>query len=249
MSNNKTKIIFSLFAVLAVLYAVNIYLTKNVSGILIKKPAKLSFMTIEAPKDQCQNCFDANNITKMIDSTHNIKYKSNSVPYSNALSQKYIEKYNIKNLPAVVVSGDIKNENVLPAWKALSGKEKNGRIVIEDLLPYYDIVSGKVKGVINAILIKDETCKNCFNENEYINILGRFGMVIGDTKTYDISSKEGEAFVQKYEITKIPTLILSPDAGDYPGFISSWKDVGTIGKDGWFIFREVQKLNLQYKKL
>lgn len=249
MSYNKTKIVFVLFAVLATLYAVNIFLTKNISDAIIDTPAKVSFMVIEPPKDQCENCFDAEKVIKMVDANGNIKYRSSNISYGSAFSKKYIKTYDIKNLPAVIVSGDIANKNISSLWKILSGEEKNGRIVIENLLPYYDIESGEVKGIMSAILLKDKTCKNCFDENKYTDALGRFGMFVGKTDTYDIASKDGKMLVRKYSITKIPALILSPDAGDYPGFASSWKDVGTIEKDGWFVFREAQKLDTKYESI
>ena len=249
MYYNKTQIIFTLFTILTVLYAVNIFLTKSISDILVATPVKVSFVIIEPPKDRCENCFDADNVAKMIKTAHNIKYTSSRMLYTSRLSQKYIETYGIRNLPAVVVSGDIANKNLMSAWKALSGEKRNGRIVIDNLLPHYNIESDKVKGVISAVLIKDKTCKKCFDENKYINILGKFGMVVGNTEVYDVASNKGRAFVRKYFITKIPTLILSPDAGDYPGFAASWADVGTIEKDGWFIFRKVQKLSKEYKNI
>ena len=249
MRYNKTQIIFVLFGALAVLYAVNIFLTKGVFDVLVDAPAKISFTIIEPPENGCESCFDANKIVKMVDTAHDIKYKAKSMSYDNVLSQKYIEMYGIKNLPAVVVSGDIANEKVVSAWSALSGREKDGRIIIENLLPYYDVESGEVKGVVSALLIKDDTCKECFDENTYINIIERFGMVIGNKTTYDVASNEGKSLIKEYAITKIPTLILSPNTRDYPNFESLWKEVGTIEGNGWFVFREVQRLSPQYKQL
>lgn len=249
MRYNKISIIFALLTALGVLYAANIFFTKSVSDAIVDTPAKVSFMIIEPPKDKCENCFAGDSIIEMIDSAYNIKYKSTNIPYDSKFSRKYIETYDIKNLPAVVVSGDIANEKVVPAWNALSGEERNDHIVIENLLPYYDIESSEVKGIIDVTLLKDEKCKDCFDENKYVDILKRFGLTIGDTTVYDIASAEGSALVQTYAITKVPTVILSSDAGDYPNFASSWKEIGTVEQDGRFVFREVQKLNLEYKKL
>lgn len=250
MDYNKTRIIFVLFFVLAVFYFANILLTQSVYDALIDKPVKISFMILEPPKEGCENCFEANKIIQRIDSSHNIKYKSESISYDNALSQKYIETYDIKNLPAIIISGNIENKKITSAWNALFGEKRNERIIIENLLPYYDLKSGRVKGVISATLIKDATCENCFDENTYINILrGQFGVFISDTTVYDIASKDGKALVQKYAISKVPTLILSPETKEYSSLVSSWTEVGTIEKDGWFIFREVQKLNLNYKDI
>ncbi len=251
MNYNKTQILFALFAILAILYATNIFFTRSISNAIIDTPVKLSFTIIQPPNGGCKGCFNGNEISKMVNTSHNIKYTNSSMPYSSALSQKYIKDYGIKNLPAVIVSGDIANEKILPAWKALYGKEKNGRIIIENLLPYYDIKTGSVKGIVDTVLLEDGKCKKCFSGDKYIDIIvKRFGMTIGKNVTYDISSVEGNALVKKYNIVKVPMLMLSSDAESYPGFASSWKkEVGTIEKDGKFIFREVQKISPDYKKI
>ena len=96
--------------------------------------------------------------------------------------------------------------------------------------------------------MKDKTCKKCFDENRYLAILKRTGVVIGNSTVYDIASPQGKALLKKYRIAKIPTLVLSASANDYPGFAVSWKQVGSQEKDGWFVFREVQKMG-KYKTL
>lgn len=216
---------------------------------MIDVPAKVSFAIIEGPEDACSKCFDAKTISTTIDSAYNIKYKTKNISYSSPLSQQYIEKYNIQNLPAVVVTGDITNEKVLAAWEALAGKEVNNGIVIENLLPYYDIQSAMVKGMITATLVKDATCVECFDENVYITILQNFGLVVSNTKVVDIASPEGQTLVAQYAIIKVPTLILSPDTNEYPTFISAWAEVGTRENDGNLVLRDVEKINPQFKEL
>ena len=66
--------------------------------------------------------------------------------------------------------------------------------------------------------------------------------------TYDISSKEGKELIARYKITKIPIIILSPDASAYPSFISAWDGVGTKETNGWFIMRNPELLGT-YKDL
>jgi len=249
MKYNKIQIPFALLGVLAILYAVNIFITHKASDALIVKPVQLSFMVIEAPKDTCQNCFDIQKVIKTLDARYDIKYASNNIAYNDPLSHNYIKLYDIKNLPAIVVSGDVNNKDITSAWQILSTRNKNGHIIIGSLLPDYSIADKKVKGLIDAVLLKDATCKNCFDTNEYIAILQRSGIVFNSIKTYDIASAQGKALVKKYSIVKIPAVLLSPNAGDYPRFTSSWKQVGNVGKDGWFIFRNVEKFNPKYEKI
>ncbi len=245
----KTQIVLGLLVFLAVLYGVNIFLTQKLSGVLIDKPAKISFAILLPPPDKCADCFDAESIIKMIDTAHNIKYTSQRLAYNSPLSSKYIDTYGIENLPALIVSGDIDNKKVTAAWTALAGRKKNQRVVIASQLPYYNIASSQVKGIVSTVLLTDDTCADCFDANEYLTALARFNIVLNDTAVYDIASDSGAELVQKYDITRVPTLILSPDVADYEGFASSWSEVGTIAPDGWFVFREVQKLSSQYQEI
>jgi len=247
---NGKKLTLGLLLVLAVFYAGNIFLINKVSNNLIDKPVKLSFMVLEPPEDKCDgNCFNADKIGEVVKASHNIEYKTITLAYSNTLAKEYIKKYNIKTLPAIVISGDIKNEKIQSAWKALTGEERNNSIVMENLLPYFDIEQNTTKGILEAILIKDSSCTDCFNEEQYLKDLKKFGLIIGKSTIYDFNSDKGLELVKKYKIKKLPTFLLSPNTTDYSGFKDSWTTVGTIENDGWYIFRSVEKLNLKYKEL
>ena len=249
MKYTKTHLFYAIIGVLALLYAVNIYYTRELTTALVELPVKLSFVVIQGPENACKNCFDAKSIVQSLETSQKTTYKTRVFSFDDPISLQYIEKYRIENLPAIIVAGDTTNEKVAGAWTSLSGKEINKSVVLENLLPYYDLKTAKVKGVINAILIKDATCEKCFDENIYLNILKNFGLIINDTSTYDVGSPEGKTFVEKYTITKVPTLILSSGTQAYPNFINSWSEVGTIEEDGTLILRDVQKINTQYKEL
>ncbi|HLC48694.1 MAG TPA: hypothetical protein VJI13_06480 [Candidatus Norongarragalinales archaeon] len=45
-----------------------------------------------------------------------------------------------------------------------------------------------------------------------------------------------------YNITKIPTVLVSPESKDYPAFMTVYKQIGGFEKDGWFVFRNFQVL-------
>lgn len=245
----RRNVLYVLLAVLVLLYGVNMFTVQEASKVLIGTPTKLTFLIIEPPKTSCSDCFDGNKIAQMVDKAHKISYNVKTISYGSAVTKKNIEMYNLKNLPAVIVSGDITDKGVTNAWKALAGETKKGSIVIENLLPYYDLQTNTVRGVVNAILLKDKTCTSCFDEQQYIKTLKRFGINMSNVKTYDIASKQGRELVNKYAITKVPMVILSSGVGAYPSFSTSWKTVGTIEKDGSYVFRNVQKISQSYKKI
>ena len=54
--------------------------------------------------------------------------------------------------------------------------------------------------------------------------------------------------LKKYNITKVPVILISPDAGVYSGFVSAWPQVGDVSGDGWYIMRKPEALGT-YKDL
>ena len=80
-------------------------------------------------------------------------------------------------------------------------------------------------------------------------ILSRFGMVFSAEKTVDVADKEGKNLIKKYAITNVPTIILSPETKKYHSIAKVWPQVGTIEKDGSFIFRKMETIRANYRDL
>jgi len=250
MKFNKSYLLAVLLILLGVLYVANVFSISKVASLLIEKPVKLSFTIIAPSKSQCEKCFDSDKILNLIKDSHNVKISNKKMITEDSLSyKKIIEEYEIRNLPALIVSGDISDERILGAWKTFKGKEKLDKIIIQDLLPLYDLEEEKIKGIVDVVVLVDGTCKECFDGNQYLEITNRLGMASSGFNIYDITSTKGAEYVQKYKITKVPALLLSSDASDYPGFAASWGEVGTVEDDGTFVLREVQKIGGGFKEI
>ena len=243
------KIFLGLFGVLVILYGVNIYNTNKLYTGLVDEPVELDFVVIDISENKCQECADPDQVIKVIDSSHNIDYKIKTLDSTEEIAQNYIRQYNIQNLPAVIVMGDIENKKITGAWKALPTKQKSDAVVIENLLPYYNIASETVNGVVDITLLTDESCDNCFDEKLYLNIFKQFGIKVGQITSYDLSSDKGRELVSKYSIDKLPTVLVSPEVKVYKRLVDTWSQVGTRESDGWLVLREVQKLTADYKTL
>lgn len=253
MRLNKLQLLLGLFIILGALYGFNIFNVNKTLSLIVERPAKVSFTVIAPDKEQCGSCFDAGLIVDSIGSLENVKATGRKVVSANDLIFKsLVDRYKIKNLPAIVVSGDVADRRISGIWKSLQAKEENGNMVIQNLFPFYDLAQQEPKGVVEAVLLKDKTCQNCFDESQYLGAVSRLGLFVESSAVYDIASAEGYALAEKYRIAKVPALLLSPDANDYPGFASLWEEVGTREKDGWFVFREVQKVgeyrNFQFNR-
>jgi hypothetical protein len=246
---NPIKILYTLLGLLVIFYAANIYITANLSAALIDKPVKIAFVIIQPQAGDCKDCFDPNRVVEMMKTSHNITYKTTVLDYSSPLATKYISMYDIKTLPAVIITGDIANEKLTNAWGVLTAKLVKDARIIENLLPYYDIASATVKGLVAVTVLTDGTCQKCFDAQQYLSMLKRLGLQLGKTNTYDISTAEGKALVEKYNIQKLPTMLISPDVSVYKNFVTAWSEVGTVSDDGWLVLREVQKISPDYKSL
>ena len=246
---NSQKAFVVLLAILAILYAANIYTTSKLYAALVVEPIELSFILIPSPDGSCSECVDPQAVVDVIDKNHNVEYDTSITEFNSPVGEKYTEMYEIKNLPAIIVSGDIEENTILGSWESLGGRSVDDRIVIENLLPYYDLASDSVRGIVDAILLNDASCTDCFDVNLYQNIFKQFGVRAGEITVYDIASKEGSSLVQQYSIKKVPTILISPEVEVYQGIINTWDQVGTIEDDGWLILREVQKLSPEFKSL
>lgn len=247
----KIYLFLVLFVLLGILYAVNIFNLNKASKMLIETPVNLSFVVIAPEKSECSDCFDVQKIIKNISSVKNIKVSVKKISDLDNFTVGMIKRYEIKNLPAILVSGDIDDKRILGAWVFFGGKKYKDKIVIQNLLPYYDIDKKKIKGIVDLTLIKDSKCTNCFPEKEYISMLKRRNMFFGKITTYDRFSAKGSSIIKKYKIKEIPTFVLSKNASDYPGFSKSWTAVGTKEEDGSFVLRGVQKISngLKFEKI
>ena len=71
-----------------------------------------------------------------------------------------------------------------------------------------------------------------------------------DSEKYvEIDSLEGKKIKSDYNITKIPTIILSEEILDYDGINVLLDKTGTIEKDKVFIFREINQLQVKYQEI
>lgn len=244
------KIFVGLALILVVMYGANIYTTNRLSAALIEKPVELSFVLLPAPAAECDSCPDPALVVEAIDNTHNIAYETEVIDYSSKIGQKYLSMYDIQRLPALIVSGSITDERMKGAWPVFSGRTVDDVIVIDNLKPFYDLSNKQMRGVVELTLVTDSTCGNCFDANVYTDMIQRLGIVIGNTNVYDKSTSDGAAIISKYGVTKLPTVIVSPEAAVYNGFTDLWRQqVGTVENDGFFVFREVQKISSEYQAI
>jgi hypothetical protein len=164
---------------------------------------------------------------------------------ASADGKRLMDAYKIVTLPAAVLSSDLKEYDfIVEAWDNVGDRGPDGSYVVRNPQPpYYNITSGKVVGHVNIVSITDIACKTCYNVSIFNEIFpASFGVTFADKKSADKDSVEGKKLIAQYNITKVPTIILTGDMNVYPALLQVWPRIGSTEKDGAFVFRNIDSL-------
>ncbi len=225
------------------------------SGISAKieaaKPAELDLIRIVP---DCSECFDIENAVNFIKSQYGVEIISEkSLDAESAEAKLLISKYGIERLPTLLVKGEISKNKELKQFFDTVGAQKDDYVILTAIPPVYiETATGKAVGKVDLINIIDGSCTSCYDISLQKQIVVGYGVHVSSDATYDVSSEQGNTLIKKYNITKVPTMLLSPDAGEYETFKAVWQQIpaGSIESDGWFVFRNMQALrNISYKDL
>lgn len=196
--------------------------------------------------DSCEVCIDVSSIVDSFKQMGVAITNWEKVEYNSVEGRELISKYGVKQSPAVLISEDIDYyEAVSQSLAQLDLVKKDGYYVLHSVVPpYRNLVTNKIEGLIDLIMLEDESCTGCYDVSVNKQILARFGMAIGSEKVYDVSSAEGEKLVLKYNIEKVPMIIVSPEGEAYDSFVGVWSQVGSIEGDGWFVMRSPEVIGV-----
>ncbi len=173
-----------------------------------------------------------------------------TVEYNSGEGKQLINKFGVREIPALIISKDILDyDSVKQVWSQFNTTEKEGFYALHSTFPpYIDVSTDKVVGLVNLIMLDDKSCDVCYDVLVNKRVLARFGIAIDKEFSYDINSDEGKGLIKKYKITKVPVIILSPEAEVYTSFDQVWTQVGTVENDGWYVMRNPEVLGT-YKDL
>lgn len=203
-------------------------------------------VTAEVILSGCEQCWDTNGfLANMQGDGVNIERTLYYQPDS-AEARQMIEKYNITRLPTVVLSSQLLNySHVVPRWMVIGSMEADGSFVLRvPNPPYVELPSGHVRGEVELIELVDSGCAACYDVGKQKQALGeQFGIAFGKVTRQDVAGPDGRALVEKYNITAVPTVLLSPELGAYLFADGLWAQLGDRAADGWYVFRNMQATN------
>ena len=198
----------------------------------------------------CEKCGDMSGVIDFFKRS-NVKFSSEKTFDSDSTEgRELIKKFGVDRLPAMIVSKDILEYPAVKAvWPQLGAEEKAGSFALHSTSPpYRDVVTGNIIGLTDVIYLSDKSCTACYNVTTNKRILENFGMALDSESNIDVSDAAGKVLIQKYAITKVPVILVSPEGKEYARFISAWQSVGDVGEDGWYVMRSPNVLGT-YKDL
>ncbi len=223
---------------------------KLTEAIELTKPQEVS-LTLILPKD-CPDCQSLEPLRAAI-AKQDVELISDQTLYDDTSeAQALISKLTIQKLPALILqSKKPLKQQVKEVIQNGSRETSELELVWEQTAPpYLDLATGDTAGLVTVTYLTDESCSNCYDVMAIQKpILTNFGLAIADEKIIDRQTAAGRQLIQKYDITKVPTIILSAETSAYAQIDSIWQQVGTVEPDGSFVFRNPDILPAAYRDL
>lgn len=206
------------------------------------------FNVIHLIDPTCQVCY---NFSSVLDKYGPVLINRTDIVLSTSdEGRRLIEKYNLTFLPRLIVTSEF-----LETESARALIEEGVWFIADDGMVVYGVANppfryletGKIEGLVNATLLVDESCDDCYNVSEIKDgLINLYDMTYANVKYVDVSSNEGKALILKYSIGLAPAIIVSEDAGVYAYFRNEWTQWGTEEKDGSFVFRNLNVLKSDF---
>lgn len=157
--------------------------------------------------------------------------------------KKLIKNYSINKLPAVLLKKEGNwSEDFLTLWKKDFGtKEKDNVIVYRNVMPpYLTTANNATAGFVDAVEIVPVYCNGCFNSSEFIISLSKYPSYVHfkEIIKFNETNPGAKALMEKYGITRLPAVLLSPDIYYYK-ISETFGSMGSKSKDGWFLLTKI----------
>ncbi len=240
-----TKLIVIAVGVLLVLTIANLVLLFPNTKKLLKvasekeqtKPPTFALTTI-APEN-CPECFTTAPLIDALKKQNVSVVSERFLNVSDTEAQQLITQYKIEKLPTLIVAGAFAKQDQLKKLLATIGTVTDDTFVWTSVQPpYKEITTGNIRGKFSVTYITDTTCKTCYDVMRHEQAMANLGLKAADDTVVDIRSADGKKLQQQYALTALPTVILAGDLGVYDSLKAVWQGVGTVEKDGAYVFRE-----------
>jgi hypothetical protein len=199
----------------------------------------------------CVLCPSANAVVDLLARNDINLSAPSSYNYNSTEAAELIRKYGLVQAPAIILTENIIDyPYAYQLFSQIDLPKANGSYILYLNPPFRNLSTNRMLGLVNTVYITDSSCADCYDVTVHKQILVDNYRVAIYNQTYaGVTSDIGKELIRKYNITAIPTFIMSPDAIFYPNLMEVWKDVGSVESDGYYVFRNVSQLGLPYKDL
>lgn len=189
-------------------------------------PADIQLAVID-----CNGCSEVGGTLNLI-LRQNVNVTSQeNLSYYDLRAQDLIEKYNIQKLPAVLIFGDIENNKT----KIDNSERVGDALVMTDIgLPYLDLETKNLVGIVKVIEIVDSSCTKCVELKKIPLALAQSGVALGKWDKVEYNSLEGKQLVEKDKLTQVPSILISKDIDYYEVASQTLKQAGASDKGEFY---------------
>jgi hypothetical protein len=199
-------------------------------------------------EDECDGCFDIRQYIAALNETIDMEVR--------AVDASDLDLFASERLPAIAFNKSLEQyPSLIEGWDQVgtvvnitAGKYAGEWYVLPTQNPPY-LEDGIVHGRVNVTYITMLECTQCYDVAEAGSWLNDSRITPYKERFVDVSSSEGKALVGRYGISAVPTIILSPDAAEYQNLQPSWQVVGTVEDDGYYVLRDLQRMQVTYYDL
>jgi len=235
----------------------NTFIFTRLSPVFIDTETKQEMGRVRATlitDSSCLQCTDTKIIVENFKKAGVKVTETKEFAWDSLDAQNIISQYKITRVPTFIFSPEFDlYDSVKISWSNFGTVENNRTYIARNLpLPYRDLSKGQIIGLVDLIYLTDSSCSDCYKADAVQKPILKqgYGVGIRSEQTVDVLSGKGQGLISKYKITKIPTILLSPEVDQYANLKNVWKNVGTVESDNWYVFREMQQLKgVVYKDL
>jgi len=200
----------------------------------------------------CTKCNELSILISQIKGAGVKIYEEKNIDAESDEGKELSKKYNIDFVPTIVLSKDASAYGIIQqAWPQIGSKESDGSYVLRAVNPpFINLTTGKLRGLVDIIYLTDKSCIDCYDVAQHREILTSpqsFAIKLEKEEKIDISDAKGKELISKYNLTQVPTIILSSEVSAYPSNIAL-KQFFSVEKDGSYVFRRVSVVGT-YKDL
>lgn len=231
---------------------VEAFVTWNISSSLNEKARPANLNLIKISQSTCQNCTSVNSLSSSIENSNFSKIvSSRTIDFSSPEARSLIQQYGIQSIPAVIVTGEFKKDNIVSLWAQLNGRMLNSGVVIESAPPYVNATDGSTEGLANLIMVVDSSCTECSTLNSFITSLQQVGVQFASQQTVEYNSSEGKSLIASQNIQRIPALLMSKDILTYKAVQQYIVQTNGTERDGYYAYDSITApyLNLSTGKV